>query len=735
MFHKQGEEILAGTKEQQHRENPAFQAGGGLGSTHRIQLSEPGAEKNTLPSYGLYTNPHQDRLGASTAPAAFGGLSHSTFTVTRHEGRGDVTPPGSGAPGGWARSRVHCLPRVYLTLEKPYKQLALKTPDKNVIFSPLSVSMAWLPVPGGPRHDPDGDPRRPQVQPHGDPRVRNPPGFQHLLHTLGHPAPAELSVGNANVVQEQLKLLDKFRTTPGRCTRPRSPPSTPDPDTAKSLINDYVKNKTQGKVVDLFKRLTHSQKWVLVNYIYFKAKWKLPFDPQVTNQAEFHVSENRSVEVPMMRIPSLVTPMFRDAVLGCVVVELQYTSNDSALFILPDEGRLEEVEAKLLPETLRRVHCLPEGVLDLEKVTQEDQHREASVDNFTLASSNTNFAFSLYKQLALKTPDKNVIFSPLSVSMALAFLSLGARGTTLTEILEGLKFNLTETPESEIHQGFQHLLQTLGQPSNQLQLSVGNAMFVQEQLKLLDKFRDDARALYAAEVSSINFRDPDTAKSLINDYVKNKTQGKVVDLFKRLDPLTEVVLVNYIYFKAKWKLPFDPQVTNQAEFHVSENRSVEVPMMRIPSLVTPMFRDRGRLEEVEASCLRDTEEVERTHCIPGDLPSLIDELGLPKFSISSDYDLKDILPQLGIREVFTDKADLSGVNDSNDLKVTQVVHKAVLDVGEEGTEGFASTGISVETRIMKTITVYFNRPFLLTIVHRDTQSVIFLGKVTDPSQA
>ncbi|XP_072820090.1 serpin A3-8-like [Vicugna pacos] len=401
-----------------------------------------------------------------------------------------------------------------------------------------------------------------------------------------------------------------------------------------------------------------------------------------------------------------------------------------------------------------RVHCLPEGALDLEKVTQEDQHREASVDNFTLASSNTNFAFSLYKQLALKTPNENVIFSPLSVSMALAFLSLGARGTTLTEILEGLKFNLTETPESEIHQGFQHLLQTLGQPSNQLQLSVGNAMFVQEQLKLLDKFRDDAQALYAAEVSSINFRDPDTAKSLINDYVKNKTQGKIVDLFKRLDPLTEVVLVNYIYFKAKWKLPFDPQVTNQAEFHVSENRSVEVPMMRIPSLVTPMFRDtalgcvvvelqytsndsalfilpdEGRLEEVEAKLLPETLRRWRDSL----QPRLIDELGLPKFSISSDYDLKHILPQLGISQVFSNKADLSGVNDSNDLKVTQVVHKAVLDVGEEGTEGFASTGISVETRIMKTVTVYFNRPFLLTIVHRDTQSVIFLGKVTDPSQ-
>ena len=99
-----------------------------------------------------------------------------------------------------------------------------------------------------------------------------------------------------------------------------------------------------------------------------------------------------------------------------------------------------------------RVHCLPENV------TPEERHKGTSVDGHSLASSNTDFAFSLYKQLALKNPNKNVIFSPLSISIALAFLSLGARGPTVTEILEGLKFNLTETPEREIHQGFQHLL-------------------------------------------------------------------------------------------------------------------------------------------------------------------------------------------------------------------------------------------------------------------------------------
>ena len=135
--------------------------------------------------------------------------------------------------------------------------------------------------------------------------------------------------------------------------------------------------------------------------------------------------------------------------------------------------------------------------------------------------------------------------------MALAFLSLGARGPTLPEILEGLKFNLTKTPETEIHQGFQHLLQMLGRPSHQLQLSVGNAMFVQEQLKLLHKFREDARALCASEAFSTDFRGSDTAKKLINDYVRNKTQGKIVEFFKDLDKLTNIVLVNYIFFKGE----------------------------------------------------------------------------------------------------------------------------------------------------------------------------------------
>ncbi|KAI4573117.1 hypothetical protein MJG53_012955 [Ovis ammon polii x Ovis aries] len=394
------------------------------------------------------------------------------------------------------------------------------------------------------------------------------------------------------------------------------------------------------------------------------------------------------------------------------------------------------------------VHCLQENV------TPEGQHKGTAVDDHALASSNTDFAFSLYKQLALKNPNKNVIFSPLSVSIALGFLSLGARGSTLTEILEGLKFNLTEIQETEIHQGFQHLLQTLNRPSNQLQLSVGNAMFVQDQLKLLDKFKEDADVLYSSEAFSTNFKDPEAARSLINDYVKNKTQGKIEELFKVLSPETVLVLVNYIYFKARWQIPFDPKRTEQAEFRVSKNETVQVPMMNI-ALVIPYFRDEelgctlveltytsndsalfilpdeGKMQDLEAKLIPETLTRWRNSL----QPRLIHTLSLPKFSISSDYNLEDTLSELSIQKVFTSEADLSGITGVGNLEVSQVVHSAMLDIDEEGTEGAAATGLEIIPISSLTTIVRFNRPFLIAAVLKDTQSIIFLGKVTNPSQA
>ncbi|XP_055147372.1 alpha-1-antichymotrypsin isoform X2 [Symphalangus syndactylus] len=403
------------------------------------------------------------------------------------------------------------------------------------------------------------------------------------------------------------------------------------------------------------------------------------------------------------------------------------------------------------------VLCHPNSPLDEENPTQENQDRGTHVD-LRLASTNVDFAFSLYKQLVLKAPDKNVIFSPLSISTVLAFLSLGARNTTLTEILKGLKFNLTETSEAEIHQSFQHLLHTLNQSSDELQLSMGNAMFVKEQLSLLDRFTEDAKRLYGSEAFATDFQDSAAAKKLINDYVKNGTRGKITDLIKDLDPQTMMVLVNYIFFKAKWEMPFDPQDTHASRFYLSKKKWVMVPMMSLHHLTTPYFRDeelsctvvelkytgnasallilpdQDKMEEVEAMLLPETLKRWRDALESRQ----IDELYLPKFSISRDYNLEDILLQLGIEEAFTSKADLSGITGARNLAVSQVVHKAVLDVSEEGTEASAATAVKITLLSAfvdpKTI-VRFNRPFLMIIVPTDTQNIYFMSKVTNPKQA
>lgn len=406
--------------------------------------------------------------------------------------------------------------------------------------------------------------------------------------------------------------------------------------------------------------------------------------------------------------------------------------------------------AEISPDVLSR----PDGTMGRDAAGQENQNSGTSVDNLALTSSNTDFAFSLYKELALKNPDKNIVFSPFSISTALAVLSLGARSKTLEEILEGLKFNFSKASEADIHQGFGQLLHMLSQQGDQVQISTGSAMFVEKSLQILTEFKEKARGFYQAEASTTDFQQPHEVKKLINDYVKKQTQGKIKDLISDLDKDALMVLVNYIYFKGKWKFSFDPRDTKESEFHLDKDKSVKVPMMNIERLSTPYFRDEelfctvvelkytgnanalfilpdeGRMQQVEASlqpeALRKWRDSLR--------PKMIDKLSLPKFSISTDYSLEGILPQMGIREVFSTQADLSGITGSKDLRVSQVVHKAVLDVAEKGTEAAAATGGKVIPHCRKviTMTVYFNRPFLMFVSEANTQMTLFLAKIYNP---
>lgn len=178
----------------------------------------------------------------------------------------------------------------------------------------------------------------------------------------------------------------------------------------------------------------------------------------------------------------------------------------------------------------------------------------------TVSPCSRDFTFGLYRALAAAAPDQNIFFSPLSISITLAVLSLGAQANTKAQILEGLGLTQQGRPAEELHEAFQQLLCELGQPREDMQLSLGNALFVGLTVPIREAFLSAMRTLYLADTFPTNFGDPAGAQRQINDYVAKETKGKIVDLVKDLDSTEIMVMVNYIFFKGK-TLGLEPELS------------------------------------------------------------------------------------------------------------------------------------------------------------------------------
>ncbi|NXV10391.1 A1AT protein, partial [Cettia cetti] len=368
-----------------------------------------------------------------------------------------------------------------------------------------------------------------------------------------------------------------------------------------------------------------------------------------------------------------------------------------------------------------------------------------------IVSSNTDFAFQFYRQATTQEPGKNIFFSPVSISAALALLALGSRGTSEAQVLEGLAFNLTTIQKEEINDGFSQLLLLLDRPGSQVQLSMGNTLFMDKHLKPMKTFLKDIKKLYRGKIVSSSLQNSTEAKKEINDYVKNKTHGNINQILEDLDPNTLMVIVNYIYFKAYWENPFNIKGTHKDYFHVNANTSLEVEMMtrdgfykaysdrklsckvvQIPYKgdVAALFilPNKGKMDQLERALTKNTvSKWERS------LQRRRMEVHIPKLSVSGTYDLKRILMNLGVTDVFSHRADLSGITGNPDLKVSKATHKALLKIHENGTEAAAVSSTDFLPHSAPPI-VKFNRPFLLLIVDQYTQSILFMGKIVNPAE-
>ncbi|NXX73504.1 A1AT protein, partial [Urocolius indicus] len=368
-----------------------------------------------------------------------------------------------------------------------------------------------------------------------------------------------------------------------------------------------------------------------------------------------------------------------------------------------------------------------------------------------IVPSNTDFAFQFYRQATTQEPDKNVFFSPVSISTAFALLSLGSRGTSKAQVLQGLAFNLTNIQEEEIHGGFHHLLLLLNRPDSQVQLNMGSTLFMDKHLKPMKTFLKDIKKLYKGKVVSSNFQNSTEAKKEINDHIKNKTHGNINKILQDLSPNTLLVIVNYIYFKAYWENPFNIKGTHKDYFHVNAKTSVEVKMMirdgfyktysdrklscevvQIPYKgdVAALFilPNEGKMKQLEDALTKDI-----VSAWEKSLQRRRMEVYLPKLSISGTYDLKKMFMNLGVTDVFSNLADLSGITGKPDMKVSKATHKALLKIHENGTEAAAVTSIDFLPHSLPPV-IKFNRPFLLWIVDQYTQSILFMGKIVNPTE-
>uniref|UniRef100_G3PD51 Thyroxine-binding globulin n=1 Tax=Gasterosteus aculeatus aculeatus TaxID=481459 RepID=G3PD51_GASAC len=378
-------------------------------------------------------------------------------------------------------------------------------------------------------------------------------------------------------------------------------------------------------------------------------------------------------------------------------------------------------------------------------------HGRADQESFLqVTSANKEFAYSLYRKLAAHADSegKNTFFSPSSVSVALAALSVGARGDTHHQLFRGLGFNNSLLTQTDVDQSFQKLLKKTNDTSQDI--SEGTAVFVDNKFKAKPDFLETLMQSYLADGFTVDFTQTTDSANTINKYVEDKTNGKIDKLVEVLDPSTVMYLISYIYYKGKWATPFDPKLTGEDMFMVDGKTKVPVQMM-YKNRRSDIYIDRA----INTSVLHlpFNSSYSMLLLLPDDMSTLENAISpahvtkwfksmtssehrvyIPKFSIKTSYKLNDVLVEMGMTDMFGERADLSGISDANQLSVSEVVHQATLDVDEAGATAAAATGVGIMlTSSFFTPVLKFNRPFMVMITERNTDKVLFMGKIINPN--
>ena len=349
----------------------------------------------------------------------------------------------------------------------------------------------------------------------------------------------------------------------------------------------------------------------------------------------------------------------------------------------------------------------------------------------SIVKSNNRFSFNLFKEMNNNT---NTFFSPLSIYSAFAICYEGSNTTTREEMSKVFGF-----PEKEeLRPNLAHIYNTLDKD-----IKLANAIWVQKGFPLLKSYTSNVKEYFGANARILDFiHKTEESRKTINNYISIHTNGKIKELIQKgvLNKLTRVVITNAIYFKGKWKYRFDKSLTKEMDFFTS-NETIKVQMMHLKSDKAFNY---SRTKDFEAIELPYKDSVSMVvvltnksmsydlfNAILGNMSHVaVNDIYLPKFKIETTYRLNQMLENMGLRDSFTSKADFSEMTGKKDLFISDVIHKAYVEVDEEGTEAAAATAIVMKVTAMPdTIVFKADRPFYFFIINKRNNNILFFGRV------
>ncbi len=365
-----------------------------------------------------------------------------------------------------------------------------------------------------------------------------------------------------------------------------------------------------------------------------------------------------------------------------------------------------------------------------------------------LVAANTKFGFNLFNTLSKQQPNKNIFISPTSVALALSMAYNGVSGETKQEMTKVLE--LTGMTPQEINAANQALQNSLQKVDPNVQVLIANSLWAKQGFSLKPEFLQTNQEYYKANLTELDFTIPQ-ALSIINNWVSQKTQGKIDRIVEEISPDQVLFLINAIYFKGNWQTPFDKSQTANKTFSLTDSSSKQHPMMsqkgiygyyetdtfQVVSL--PYGKEGALAMYIFLPKSNSNLATFLQQLTPENWNQWMEEfrgeqgiIEIPRFKIEYEVELQNTLTALGMAGIFdSSKADFSRMTTDNNVAVDSVKHKTFVEVNEEGTEAAAVTSTGL-TRSGSPFQMNVNRPFFCAIQDHTTGTILFMGTIVDP---